>query len=98
MGFPLFACAATDFPLLFVLARTLLDPGAGDVKTQRVSPGSAPAVRAAPRLGVPGWSVRSESTPRGARAMIKNPSGACCLGDVNREIKEAKLRIFPAAE
>jgi len=30
--------------------------------------------------------------------MIKNPSGACCLGDVNREIKEAKLRIFPAAE
>ncbi len=27
---------------------------------------------------------------------IKNPSGACCLGDVNREIKEAKLR-FPSA-
>src|SRR5207245_8088349 len=23
---------------------------------------------------------------------IKNPSGACCLGDANREIKEAKLR------
>lgn len=28
---------------------------------------------------------------------IKNPAGACCLGDVNREIKEAKLRQVPAA-
>src|SRR5216683_7663055 len=41
MGFPLFACAATDFPLLFVPARTLLDLSVGDVKTRRVSPGSA---------------------------------------------------------
>lgn len=28
---------------------------------------------------------------------IKNPAGTCCLGDVNREIKEAKLRQVPAA-
>ena len=27
---------------------------------------------------------------------IKNPSGACCLGDVTREIKDAKLRLAPA--
>ena len=27
---------------------------------------------------------------------IKNPAGACCLGDVNREIKEAMLRQVPA--
>lgn len=27
----------------------------------------------------------------------KNPAGDCCLGNVNREIKEAKLRQVPAA-
>ena len=28
---------------------------------------------------------------------IKNPAGVCCLGEVNREIKEAMLRQVPGA-
>ena len=41
--------------------------------------------------------ITSEVRAGNCACEIKNPAGACCLGDVNLEIKEAKLRQDPAA-